>query len=143
MKKSLLLAALLTAASAAFAQTASTPAPAPANSGAVSPESADKPRQDGHGRHGRMDAKKMAEHHLAKLDTDKDGKVSRQEYLARQSEAFSKADANADGFVTPEEMAAQHEKHHAEMSAMREARKAARANASQEGQKSMAPAQTK
>jgi Ca2+-binding EF-hand superfamily protein len=55
----------------------------------------------------------MAERHVARLDTDKDGKVSRQEFLARQSEMFSKVDANSDGFVTPAEMTAQHEKRHA------------------------------
>jgi Ca2+-binding EF-hand superfamily protein len=76
--------------------------------------------------HGRRDPQKMAERHITSLDTNKDGKVSRQEFLARQSQAFSKADANSDGFVTAEEMAAQYEKHRAEMAAHHEGRKGAR-----------------
>jgi hypothetical protein len=146
MKKSLLLAAILIAATTAFAQDATTASPAPANGQAVAPQGADKPRQGGHERHGRADAKTMAGRQLAKLDADKDGKVSRQEYLARQSEAFSKTDANADGFVTPEEMAAQHEKRHADMSAKREARKGARPNVPPEAPKpavAQPPAETK
>jgi hypothetical protein len=131
MKKSLLLAALLSTSLAAIAQTAPPSAPASANGQAARTEGTDKAHQ---GTHGRRDAKKMTERHLAKLDTDKDGKVSRQEFLARQSEVFSKADANSDGFVTQEEMAAMHEKHHAEMSARRDARKGAHANRSQEAQ---------
>jgi hypothetical protein len=122
MKNLLLIAALVTAATASIAQTA---APAsPASSGAQS-AAPDANHQGPHGRHGRPDPKKMADRHVARLDTDKDGKVSRQEYLARQSEAFSKADANGDGFVTPDEMAARHEKHRAAMSARRDGGKTA------------------
>lgn len=133
MKKSLLLAGLFAAAISAQAQnpatgpsgaSAATP-PAPGSAQQGGPRgSADKPH---HGRHhGQMDAQKMVDNHIASLDTDKDGKVSRQEFLARQSEAFSKADGNADGYVTKEELAAQHDKHHAEMAAVRDARRAAR-----------------
>lgn len=141
MKKSLLLAVLASTAIAATAQTAPPPAPSSPGGQAASPEGANKPRN---GMHGRPDARKMAEHHMAKLDTDKDGKVSRQEFLARQSEAFSKADTNSDGSVTPEEMAALHEKHHAEMTARREARKGDRGQRSPDSQKpAPTPAPTK
>lgn len=132
MIKSLLVASLFAAALSAHAQSPATgttgpsaatpPAPAAQQGGPRGP--GDKPH---HGRHhGQMDAQKMVDHHIASLDTDKDGKVSRAEFLARQSEAFSKADSNSDGFVTKEELAAQHEKHHGEMAAARDARRAAR-----------------
>ena len=42
--------------------------------------------------------------HFKRVDTDNDGKVSRAEALAAAEAAFARADANGDGFVTPEEM---------------------------------------
>jgi hypothetical protein len=129
MKNMLLLAALLSAATASFAQTAAPAAPP------ATPEARQPGGPGHHARHAPPDARKMAERQVARLDTDKDGKVSLQEYLARQSEAFSKADANGDGFVTQEEMVARHEKHHAAM--------AGRARGSQDGQKPAAPAPAK
>jgi Ca2+-binding EF-hand superfamily protein len=55
-----------------------------------------------HGRHGG---------HFSRVDTDNDGKVSKAEALAAAEAMFTRADANADGFVTPEEMRAAHKSH--------------------------------
>ena len=46
---------------------------------------------------------------MAKVDTDKDGKISRAEFQARGEQMFKEADANGDGFITPEEGKAAHE----------------------------------
>ena len=50
---------------------------------------------------------------FAKLDTNTDGKISRDEAAAapRFAQHFDALDANHDGFVTPDEMKAAHEKH--------------------------------
>ena len=50
---------------------------------------------------------------FAKLDTNKDGKISREEAAAapRLAEHFDAIDTNHDGFVTPDEMKAAHAKH--------------------------------
>lgn len=45
---------------------------------------------------------------LARLDADKDGKVSKAEALAKAAERFERVDANKDGFITPDELAARH-----------------------------------
>ena len=55
-----------------------------------------------HGRHGG---------HFNRVDTDNDGKVSKAEALAAAEALFTRADANADGFVTREEMGAAHKGH--------------------------------
>lgn len=52
---------------------------------------------------------------LARMDTDGDGMISRDEFAARAMKRFDRADADSDGIVTPEERAA-----------MREARRARR-----------------
>ena len=49
--------------------------------------------------------------HFKRVDTDGDGKVSRAEAMFAAEAAFAKADANGDGFVTPEEMKAAHKSH--------------------------------
>ena len=49
--------------------------------------------------------------HFKRMDTDNDGKVSRAEALSAAEAAFARADANGDGFVTPEEMRAAHKAH--------------------------------
>lgn len=53
---------------------------------------------------------------FAKLDADKDGRVSREEANAapRFAQHFDAIDANHDGFVTPDEMKAAHAKHRAQ-----------------------------
>jgi len=45
-------------------------------------------------------------HHMKRLDTNKDGKVSREEYLARRDRQFNEIDKNNDGVLSEEEMAA-------------------------------------
>lgn len=52
---------------------------------------------------------------FARLDTNGDGMISREEFAAPAMKRFDRADANGDGVITPEERAA-----------MREARRAAR-----------------
>lgn len=71
---------------------------------------------------GDKDVKHTPEEKLAKLDTDKDGKVSLDEFKAgmqkdpEKAEAkFKKKDADHDGFVTLEEMKAG--KHHGDKEA--------------------------
>jgi hypothetical protein len=48
---------------------------------------------------------------MKRIDTDGDGKVSRNEALAAAAARFDAADANKDGFLTPEEMKAAHRAH--------------------------------
>lgn len=72
------------------------------------PESGDKekcgPRHGapGEGRHG-----KKWEH----LDTNKDGKISREEAQNAEKNRFEKLDKNKDGFITKEEMREMHRDH--------------------------------
>ena len=51
---------------------------------------------------------------MEKMDTDKDGKISKQEWQAHHETMFTQLDADKDGFVTKEEMKAHHEKMMAE-----------------------------
>jgi len=46
------------------------------------------------------------------MDTDKDGKVTKAEFTAAEDQMFQKLDANGDGVITPDEMAAAHHHHH-------------------------------
>ena len=71
--------------------------------GQVSFEELRASRKHGHG-HGRGG-------HLKRMDTDGDGKLSRNEALAAAAARFDAADANKDGFVTPEEMKAARHAH--------------------------------
>ncbi|MEG3125585.1 EF-hand domain-containing protein [Sphingomonas sp. GB1N7] len=66
-------------------------APTPAPAGTEGPHA-----MNGH-RHGKM---------LAKLDTNKDGKISRDEMRAQADARFAKLDTNKDGFVDQTELAA-------------------------------------
>ncbi len=53
--------------------------------------------------------------HWKKLDTDGDGRISRAEAQAgapRLAEHFDQLDTNKDGFLTPDELAAAHARHH-------------------------------
>jgi hypothetical protein len=45
---------------------------------------------------------------LEKMDTDKDGKISKQEWQLHHEAMFSKMDADQDGFLTKDEMKAHH-----------------------------------
>ena len=55
-----------------------------------------------------------------KMDTDKDGKVSRAEAMQKATERFEKADANKDGYITREEMEAMKEQYREHKSGMHE-----------------------
>lgn len=46
--------------------------------------------------------------HMAKIDTDNDGKVSRAEHMAAAEARFKKMDKDGDGFITREEGKAAH-----------------------------------
>lgn len=77
-------------------------------------------------------AKAEAKHaeRFAKTDTNNDGVISRDEFLAshakRAEEMFTKIDADNDGKVTKDEMKAGHEKMRADMKKRWEERKAQR-----------------
>lgn len=47
--------------------------------------------------------------YLEKMDTDKDGKISRAEAVKAAEDRFDAGDADKDGFITADEMKAQHE----------------------------------
>ena len=102
MKKSAsLLAGLLfaTGATVAFAQTSPTPAPMPTPG--ATPDGQPQPGMQGQGRHHRHGGM------FRRIDTDRDGMISRAELLAsqqRQLQAFDRADTNRDGKLSPDEM---------------------------------------
>lgn len=60
-----------------------------------------------------------AEHFMKKVDTDKDGKISKPEFMAKADKHFTEADTNKDGFITAEEGKAAHEARRAKWKAMR------------------------
>lgn len=62
-----------------------------------------------------------------KVDTDKDGKISRAEFAAKGDEMFKEADTNNDGFITKEEGKAAHEMRRAKWQAKRAEMQKARA----------------
>jgi Ca2+-binding EF-hand superfamily protein len=86
----------------------------------------DHGRGDGHGgrSHDRM---------LEKLDTDKDGAVSKAEFEAKRNADFTAADTNKDGNVSAAELSAFHEKKMAERKAEREKRMYDRLDANKDG----------
>jgi Ca2+-binding EF-hand superfamily protein len=59
----------------------------------------------GHGDHMFM----MMHHGMEAMDANKDGVVTRDEFLAHPSQMFDRLDANHDGKVTRDELAAMHE----------------------------------
>ena len=73
-----------------------------------------------------------AEHHggkhgdrfFEKVDTDKDGKISKAEHQAKSDMMFTKMDANKDGFVTKEEGKAHWDAKKTEWEAKKAAKKA-------------------
>ena len=71
-----------------------------------------------HGQHGQHGAKMFE-----KIDTDKDGAISKAESQAFHEARFAEMDANKDGKVTKEEGKAHHEKKRAEWQAKRDAAK--------------------
>jgi hypothetical protein len=48
-------------------------------------------------------AGKRVKSHFGYLDTDKDGKISHQEFMAPHENRFINADTDGDGYLTPEE----------------------------------------
>lgn len=59
---------------------------------------------------GAHDGPRGPEHFMQKLDADKDGKVSKDEWRAKGDAMFSESDTNGDGFITRDEAKAFHEK---------------------------------
>jgi Ca2+-binding EF-hand superfamily protein len=57
---------------------------------------------------GRGKGHKGKHNHFEKMDTDKDGKVTKAEWTAKHEAKFAKADANNDGVVTLEELKSLH-----------------------------------
>ena len=53
-----------------------------------------------------MKAKKFLSNRFAKMDTDGDKKVSKDEWMAKKMAHFDKVDTNGDGNVTKEEFVA-------------------------------------
>lgn len=58
--------------------------------------------------------------HFEKVDTNKDGKISREEMVAKSNRMFDKVDADKDGFVSREEGQKFHEARKAKWKAHRE-----------------------
>lgn len=86
-------------------------------------KSADGSNRKGHGGHGGHHKIPGAGGFFAKLDTNKDGKVTRAEADVAETTRFNKFDKNADGAVTREEAQTAHE----EMKKARSAKKEAKA----------------
>jgi Ca2+-binding EF-hand superfamily protein len=61
-----------------------------------------------------IDELTMTRHQMEKFDTNHDGKLSKEEFLAPGVKAFNDMDANHDGFLTPEKMIAFRQKMAAE-----------------------------
>lgn len=53
--------------------------------------------------HKRKHHKRMVKFMMQRIDTNKDGKVDLNEYLANSEQRFQTMDINSDGYVTPEE----------------------------------------
>jgi Ca2+-binding EF-hand superfamily protein len=76
----------------------------------------ERPQHGGKGGKGGRDA---VRERMAQLDTNKDGRFSRDELAGKERalQNFAAIDANKDGFLTREEMAAHHKAHRGERSA--------------------------
>lgn len=113
MKNKLLVASLLALMSAAAtAQTASKPSVTPAVAGqpAVAAQPAARVPTPGD----------MAAHQIARFDTNKDGKVSRDEFMKPAQANFKRTDLNNDGFVTAAELTEFGKRQMAEFAKMRD-----------------------
>lgn len=66
---------------------------------AAAPVKDGKPHHEGKG----------PDRYFEKLDTDKDGKISKAESVAAAEKRFNETDTNKDGFVTKEESKAHHD----------------------------------
>jgi hypothetical protein len=112
-------AALIGASTSSFAQGGAdgSAGPPPAHD---SGEPGDKGQGGGKGKHGnRM---------IEEMDADKDGSISKGEFLMGMEGKFNELDSNSDGVATPDELKAHHETRRAEMkekfSKMKERKKA-------------------
>ena len=54
--------------------------------------------------HGDGHKKYNHKHHMKKMDTDGDGQISKDEFMAHAEKRFSKKDKNNDGFISKDEM---------------------------------------
>jgi Ca2+-binding EF-hand superfamily protein len=63
------------------------------------------PRPDGEAHHNRSQAGAKHGDHFARLDTDRDGRISLAEFQAGHATRFGRLDTNKDGAVTQDEMA--------------------------------------
>ena len=63
-----------------------------------------------HGSHGDHHGKscKFEKNKWAEIDVDKDGKVSKEEFIKAKGDHFAKMDTNNDGFITDDEKNAHH-----------------------------------
>lgn len=106
MKKTLSVIALSTLfATSAFAQQAATAVETPATQAQESQK--EYKRGEHHGKHkGDYKSEKKERHSkvMEEVDTNKDGKVSKEESLAFAEKRFEKMDANKDGFITKDEI---------------------------------------
>lgn len=76
---------------------------------------------------------KMLEHMFEKDDLDKDGAISKEEFVKSSEERFTNMDADADGKVTKEEAKKHHEEKRAKWKEMKEKRGDAKEAAEQAG----------
>lgn len=90
-------------------------------------EQAEHSEKSRHGHKMKRRHKNMDEFMLSKVDTNQDGNIDQDEYMAHAKERFEMMDGNSDGVVTPEERKeagdAMRKKHHEAMKAAREAYK--------------------
>lgn len=75
----------------------------------------DGPSSDRPARAHRMDRKEHRQDRMGKVDTDKDGKVSKDEFLAAHAAQFDEMDTDGDGYLSPDERKAAWEKHRGKM----------------------------
>jgi Ca2+-binding EF-hand superfamily protein len=68
---------------------------------------------------GKIAADEVPAHHwgpkggmLGRMDTDKDGRITKAEFTVGEDKLFQKLDANGDGVITQDEMQAAHRHHH-------------------------------
>ncbi len=66
--------------------------------------------KDDSSRHGRY-----KDHIMEKVDANKDGKISKDEFLAAHAAKFDEMDTNKDGFLSEEERKAKREEHRSRM----------------------------
>ncbi len=86
----------------------------------VMAQDADAPPPVKEGKHAGPDGKGRGEMFFSKNDTNGDGVISEDEFLANAKKHFDEGDTDKDGKLTKEEAKAQHEKMRAKMKEKRE-----------------------